>query len=79
MADKLNCSSGPVRFLVPLRGFSSPDCLGNPFYDADADRAFAECIRSSLKPQIVLKEIDAHINDPEFAHAVAEDFLEIMR
>ncbi len=79
MADKLNASSGPVRFLVPLRGFSSPDCSGNVFFDPDADRAFVECIRSSLKPQIGIKEIDAHINDPEFAHAVAADFLEIMR
>ena len=79
MADKLNSSSGPVRFLVPLRGFSSPDCVGNPFYDPSADLAFAECIRGSLKPQIGIKEIDAHINDPEFAHAVAADFLDIMR
>ena len=79
IADKLNSSSGPVRFLVPLRGFSSPDCLGNVFYDPEADLAFVECIRDSLKPQIAIKEIDAHINDPEFARAVAADFLDIIR
>jgi len=32
-AAKLNKSTGPVRVLVPLRGWSSVDSLGSPTYD----------------------------------------------
>lgn len=78
MAAKLNKATGPVKFLIPLRGFSSLDIEGNAFYDPAADKAFTDALKSSLKKTIEVKEIDAHINDNEFAEGVASEFLEIV-
>jgi uncharacterized protein (UPF0261 family) len=79
VGKKLNRAVGPVRVLIPVRGFSSLDCQGNIFYDPITDRAFIDSLRSSLKKAIVVKEIDAHINDEEFADIVASEFLDIIR
>jgi uncharacterized protein (UPF0261 family) len=79
MSKKLNRAAGPVRVLIPMRGFSSLDCQGNIFYDPVADRAFIDSLKSSLKETIEVREIDAHINDDEFAKVVANEFMDIIR
>ena len=79
VGKKLNRAVGPVRVLIPIRGFSSLDCQGNIFYDPITDRAFIDSLKSSLKKAIEVKEIDAHINDEEFADIVASEFLDIIR
>jgi len=78
MASKLNNAAGPVKFLIPMQGFSSLDRRGNIFYDPVADGAFIDSLRNSLKATIELREIDAHINDSEFASAVVRAFLDIL-
>ena len=78
IAAKLNNATGPVKILIPLQGFSSLDRKGNIFYDPDADRAFIDSLRQSLGAAIKVREIDAHINDREFASAVVEEFLGIL-
>lgn len=79
VGKKLNRAVGPVRVLIPIRGFSSLDCQGNIFYDPITDRAFIDSLKSSLEKAIVVKEIDAHINDEKFADIVASEFLDIIR
>ncbi len=79
VAKKLNLATGHVRILIPVRGFSSIDCQGNIFYDPVADRAFIDSLKSSLKEAIEVREIDAHINDDEFAEVVASEFMDIIR
>ncbi len=78
MARKLNAARGPVLVLVPLGGLSIPNVPGGIFYDPPADAAFRAALRAGLRPDIPLREIDAHINDPSFAQAVAEAFLNLM-
>jgi uncharacterized protein (UPF0261 family) len=36
-------------------------------------------LKTGLKPQIPLVEVDAHINDPEFIDPVVEEFLSVMQ
>jgi len=79
MGKKLNLATGCVRVLIPARGFSSLDYQGSIFYDPVADKAFIDSLKSSLKEAIEVKEIDAHINDDEFAELVANEFLDIIR
>lgn len=79
MGKKLNRAVGPVRVLIPIRGFSSLDRQGNIFYDPIADRAFIDSLKSSLKEAIEVREIDAHINDDEFAEVVANEFMDIIK
>ena len=78
VGKKLNLSTGRVKILIPIRGFSSLDCQGNIFYDPVADRAFIDSLKSSLKEAIEVREIDAHINDDEFAKIVTNEFTDII-
>lgn len=74
IAEKLNRSKGPVKVLVPMRGFSHWNEEGKTFYDPDADRGFLEVLSEKLAPSILYREIDAHIDDEAFALAVMEEF-----
>ena len=75
LAEKVNAYTGPVTVLLPLRGVSVISAEGGPFYDADADAALFEAIRSRLSPRIALRELDCTINDPAFAQACASALL----
>jgi uncharacterized protein (UPF0261 family) len=77
VADKLNRSKGPVRFLIPMQGWSTLSVEGADLYDPAADRVFAPELRKHLKPEIEVIELDTHLNTPEFAKA-AVDALDAM-
>jgi uncharacterized protein (UPF0261 family) len=68
---KLSAATGPVAVFVPLRGISAVSGDGGPFADPAADEALVAGLRSTLAPGVELHEVDAHINDPEFAAAMA--------
>jgi uncharacterized protein (UPF0261 family) len=70
-AAKLNKSTGPVKILIPLRGWSSVDSPGSPTYDPEEDTIFVTGLRSTLRKGIEIIEVDANMEDPEFARAVA--------
>jgi uncharacterized protein (UPF0261 family) len=71
IAEKLNRATGSTQLLIPLRGVSAIDRPGQPFYDPEADEALFEALRAHVRPPIELVALDHHINDPEFADAVA--------
>jgi len=77
---KLNACNGPVRFLLPLKGVSSLDIEGGAFADREADEALFEALHKTVQPgsQRRLIELPFHINDPEFADAAVEHFLQIV-
>ena len=77
VADKLNRSKGPVKFLIPVQGWSTLSVEGADLYDPAADRVFAPELRKHLKPEIEVIELDTHLNTPEFAKA-AVDALDAM-
>ncbi len=72
IVDRLNRMDGPVVFLLPLKGVSAIDALGQVFYDADADTALFDAIRKNWRSAANRKliEVDAHINDAAFSDAV---------
>jgi len=75
--QKLNKATGPVKVLIPLNGWSAVDSPGNPSFDPQEDRYFVETLRLNLKPDIQIIEIEANMEDPEFARAVVKSALEI--
>jgi uncharacterized protein (UPF0261 family) len=75
LAAKLNGSTGPVTLLLPLRGLSMLDREGQPFFDPAANAALFDALRSHAGPGVELVELDCHLNDPEFADALADRFL----
>jgi uncharacterized protein (UPF0261 family) len=78
-AGKANRATGPVAFLIPLRGVSMLDGDGQPFCDREADRAMFDAIKANLKPGIALVEVDLNINDPAFAAKAVEMMLELVQ
>ena len=75
VATKLNNAKGPVKIVIPLRGFSSWDQEGKGFFDPQVDRIFVDSLKEKLNRSIMVSEIDAHINDDRFADALVEEFL----
>jgi len=77
IAETANRCAGPAVVLLPLRGVSMLDSPGGPFWNAEADHACFDAIRSGLKPGISVIEVDGNINDPVFADRATQVFLEL--
>jgi uncharacterized protein (UPF0261 family) len=78
-AEKLNKARGPVKILFPTRGWSSLDREGSVLYDPAEDRVFIEELRKNLKPEILIEELDCHLEDTEFALALVDAFVKMER
>jgi len=76
---KLNQSKGPVVILIPLKGWSSLDKKGMPFYDPEADQAFLNELKSHLNPAISLMELNLHLNTREFAEEAVNQFMKLYK
>jgi len=77
-AEKANAASGPVAFLLPLRGVSILDGDGERFCDRQADAALFDALKTNLKSDIRVEEIDVNINDKEFSDRAVELMLELI-
>jgi uncharacterized protein (UPF0261 family) len=75
LAGKLNQAQGPVVLLLPLQGISGIDRAGKAFYDPAADASLFDALRTTVASHVRLLELDRHINDLEFAAAIADEFL----
>jgi uncharacterized protein (UPF0261 family) len=79
IAEKLNQSKGPVTVLFPLRGVSQLDSPGGQFWSPEADQALLAALKANLRKDIPLRELDANVNDPEFADAASRALLELLK
>lgn len=77
-ARRLNAAQGPVEWFIPMRWFCAYSGPGGPFFDADADRAYVEELRRSLRPEIAVHVLDYEINDPEFAEQAARSLIRLL-
>ena len=73
IGEKLNRMDGPVRFFLPEGGVSALDAPGQPFWDPEADAALFTALERSVRQTSnrQLIRIKRHINEPEFASAIA--------
>ena len=74
IANRLSQSAAPAHVLLPLHGVEEWDRPGEAAHDPTALAEFIEEIRQVIKPPIALTEIDAHINDQQFADAALAVF-----
>ncbi|HLQ43493.1 MAG TPA: Tm-1-like ATP-binding domain-containing protein [Planctomycetaceae bacterium] len=77
IAGKLNRSTAPLSLLIPELGVSMLDAPGQPFHDPVADAALFEELEQALvqTDERRIKRLPLHINDPQFAAALVEEFL----
>lgn len=75
-AEKVNKAMGPAMVMLPLQGLDKyeqpPD---GPWIDPEADGALFDSIKANLRKDIPLIELNANINDREFADAAFGNFL----
>lgn len=68
-----------IRVLIPTKGISAVDAVGQPFHDPAADEALFQAIDTGLEgSEIEIEKHQHHINDEEFATQVASALLEVM-
>ena len=75
LAEKVNLSTAPVTVLLPRKAISVISAPGQKFHDLIADRILFTTLRTYLRKDIELVEMDCVINAPEFAKACAEKLL----
>ena len=70
---KAAAATGPTEVFWPDRGVSALDADGQAFFDPAADAACRDALDVELRAAgQAMHRIDAHINDPEFATAMAD-------
>jgi uncharacterized protein (UPF0261 family) len=80
IARKLNGAAGPTVLFVPLKGVSAIDVEGQPFHDPEADRALFAALREGIDAgKVEVHEVDADVNDPAFATAMADRLHELVQ
>jgi len=79
ISGKLNRANGPTRVMIPMKGFSEADAIGAPLYEPITNQAFLSALKSGLNPAIEVIEVNAHINDAEFAEAAVSTLNSMMR
>jgi uncharacterized protein (UPF0261 family) len=75
LAEKINTYAAPVTVLLPLRAISVISAPGKPFHDPAADTALFNSLKTHLRADILVQELDCEINAPEFAEACAKALL----
>lgn len=78
IANKLNKAKGSVRFLYPNYGFCSQDKESLALWNPEGNPIFLKELKQKLRPDIPIIEVNAHINDDEFATIAYEQLLEVM-
>jgi uncharacterized protein (UPF0261 family) len=78
-AEKLNKANGPVKILIPLRGWNSVDKEGSILHDPEEDQVFVEELEKHLRPEIEVREVDCNLEEPEFAQALVDSFDKIFQ
>ena len=74
ICDKLSGAKGPVEFLLPMQGCNEWDREGADLHDAEGLAAFCAEMQSACPGNVNLRQLDCHINDPEFSAAALEVF-----
>jgi uncharacterized protein (UPF0261 family) len=79
IARKLNAATGPTVLFVPLRGLSLLTTEGQVLHDLEADEALFSALRELVdQSKVEMHEVDADVNDPEFALMMARRLDELM-
>jgi uncharacterized protein (UPF0261 family) len=87
MAERLNAAKGTVKVLIPSLGFSentkrmTRDINGievGPWSQPGVDKVFTETLCDNMV-QNQIQVLDLHINDPAFADACVDAYLEISK
>jgi uncharacterized protein (UPF0261 family) len=78
-AEKINKAKGPIKLVVPLRGWSSLDYEGSPLYAPEEDRLFIEELKKNLTRDLEIEELDSNLEDLQTAEALVNSLDALMK
>jgi uncharacterized protein (UPF0261 family) len=78
-AEKINKAKGPIKLVVPLRGWSSLEREGSPLLDPEEDQLFIEELKKHLKVPFEIEEVDCNLEDIDTARALVESLDKYMK
>lgn len=79
LAEKLNMAVDKTILMLPLKGVSMIDAEGEAFYGPEEDKALFDTLKAEItNDKVEILELDAHVNDEEFAVGAAKKLLELM-
>jgi uncharacterized protein (UPF0261 family) len=78
MADRINRALGPTIVLLPVAGVSDRDKPGGVFFDPEGRKAMMEALKANLDPGVEVRELDMHINDPDFSREAVAAFEKVI-
>ncbi|MEM7374056.1 MAG: Tm-1-like ATP-binding domain-containing protein [Bacteroidota bacterium] len=78
MAEKLNRSQGEVAVLLPTKGISKVSSEGGVFHNPEVDQVLFGTLKQKLKPNILIEEVETHINDEAFAKKAVDTLLNML-
>lgn len=79
LIERLNHGTKNTRILIPRAGWSEADREGGPLYDPGISEILIHQLRRGLDNQIETKEVESHINDPDFARLASVTMDEMIR
>ena len=78
-AEKLNRAKGPLKMVVPSKGWSSIDREGGILYDPEADERFMIELKKHLKKDIAFETVTCNLEDLPTARAIVNSLDEMMK
>jgi uncharacterized protein (UPF0261 family) len=72
VALKLNRAQGPVKFLIPSKGWSTLSVEGADLHEPETDACFASALREKLRADIEVSELPMELNSHGFAEALVD-------
>lgn len=80
IAEKLNMANGKTTLMLPLKGVSMIDAVGEPFYGEAEDKMLFETLQANIDKKVVdIETFDLHINDQKFAETAAQKLIDLMK
>lgn len=73
IAKRLNQATGPLKVILPLKGFCEAGAEGRELYNKEVDDTFINVLKENLDPSVEVIEVDANINDQAFADVVIRE------
>ena len=77
-AEKINKAKGPLKLVIPLRGWSSLDREESILYDPQEDRLVVEELKRNLTVPLDIEEVDANLEDFQTAKVLVDSLIYFM-
>lgn len=77
-AEKINKAKGPIKLIVPKKGWSSLDREGSILYDPKEDQIFIEELKRHLHFPLEIEEVDCNLEDFDTAKALVDSLVQFI-